>query len=89
MEQHNAVRPKQQELLRRSFDFLLRSREVLEQKKFLKLVKMLVEYDKGSVEVPALVQTAATCLLPHNDLIDLFKDFLPDKAKPLLSKLIR
>jgi len=45
------VSPKQVDLLRMSFQFLHKAKEVLEQKKFYRLVKHLVEYDKGSIEV--------------------------------------
>jgi hypothetical protein len=102
-----------------SFQFLHKAQEVLEQKKFYRLVKHLVEYDKGSIEVndrrgarrregekkrgaflmcslrlllspqiPTLVQTAADCLAAQAELQALFVAFLPDKAKPMLAKLL-
>jgi len=88
-EQYNVVAPRQQELLQSSFTFLHAAQGCLEQEVFFKLVKRLVDFDKGAVEVPALVQAAAECLGPHEELAELFKAFLPDKAKPMLSKLIR
>lgn len=111
--------PKQVDLLRMSFQFLHKAQEVLEQKKFYRLVKHLVEYDKGSIEVsdgregarrrqgekkgaflmcglrlllspqiPTLLQTAADCLAAQAELQALFVAFLPDKAKPMLAKLL-
>ena len=79
--------PKQQVLLKKSFDFLKKAQETLDHKKFIKLIKTLVEFDKGSLEVTSLVQTASELLPPHVHLLDGFKDFLPDKAKVMLNKL--
>jgi len=52
--QQAVVSQKQQDLLRQSFQFLHTAQEVLEQKKFYQLVKQLVEYDKGAIEVCTL-----------------------------------
>ena len=78
---------KKQVLLKKSFDFLKKAQETLDHKKFIKLIKTLVEFDKGSLEVTSLVQTASELLPPHVHLLDGFKDFLPDKAKVMLNKL--
>ena len=88
MDQHRETSPKQQLLLKRSFEFLKKAQESLEHKKFIKLIKSLVEFDKGSVEVTQLVQTASEILPPHDHLMGSFKAFLPEKAKLLLTKLV-
>ena len=53
--QQAVVSQKQQDLLKQSFQFLHTAQELLGQKKFYRLVKQLVEYDKGAVEVSALI----------------------------------
>ena len=64
-------------------------KELMEQRKFYVLLKNLCDYDKGLVEVEALVQIGADNLPPHAELIDQFRSFLPEKAKPMLGKLLR
>jgi hypothetical protein len=51
LEQHSGVSPKQADLLKQSFGFLHAAQEALDQRSFYKLVKALVDYDKGGIEV--------------------------------------
>jgi hypothetical protein len=40
------------------------------------------------VQVPGLVNLAAEVLVGQDELLDLFIAFLPEKAKPLLARLM-
>ena len=92
LEQNSRVSERQKDLLRRSFKFLHTAQASLEGKKFMRLVKNLVDYDKGTIEVPAMVAAAAECLQSPDpaktvELLELFRAFLPDKARPMLKAL--
>lgn len=51
LEQHEETTPRQRDLLKKSFDFLYQAQQVLSPKRFSGLVKSLVEFDNGVIEV--------------------------------------
>jgi len=81
-----SITPKQQAMLRESFDFLHRAREILEPKKFMRLIRALVAYDKGTKDISHLISDALEVLPPHESLVTLFQKFLPDAAQHLMIK---
>jgi len=85
LDQTSSITPKQQNMLRESFDFLHRAREALEPKKFTKLIRALVAYDKGTKDIPDLVSESHEVLQPHQELIGAFHKFLPAAAQTQLT----